>query len=601
MRRPGGRTAGPAFLAGLMVLGTAGRSAAKVSDARLYFKPVEPQRVAVRGELAARLALTAGHLQRLPKTYLLAPFQRRTGLPSNGQMMAQWLEFMSAYAASQSDEDLQRQVEECATALLALQRPDGFIGLDPEEMWDGWVANRLVSALLAAAENSGQIGCRSAAVRLARNLADRFPPSAGTAEQAVVGRCVLEGLCRAYDYSREYSLIGAARNMPKRDVTGLLDFLAENRRLGYRHPPPWHGNKAYEVLTYLNGVCAYFQVSAAQQSRPLEDAWDDIDRRHRYVTGGVPAVFDWRQGTTPDDSDDAAGTAEWLLYNLNLFYSTGQVRYIEMVERILFNHLPFAQTVDGQFTANNDLHGRQGHPDLAATGEGARALIHVLGAICSTRRRDAFVNLYLPSTVRLRLQHGVEVTLTQETALPAAGTVRLAVQPSLPSQFDLCLRIPSWSAGHRLSVNDQPVSGKVEKGYVAISRTWQAGDRVVLDLSIEPWVQRRSGSAAGTHQVALCLGPMVMCVDSHYNTGLHGPFRFVARRGREAQLFTTVSPVSAGKPVGPFAPPVAAVGQAFSAGRKTIVYLTPLAYCVRRPGAWWRVWQTVYEPSGAIP
>jgi len=101
--------------------------------------------------------------------------------------------------------------------------------------------------------------------------------------------------------------------------------------------------------------------------------------------------------------------------------------------------------------------------------------------------------------------------------------------------------------------------------------------------------------------VALCYGPLVMCVDSHYNAGLRGPFRFVARRGREPQLFTTIPPASVGKPAGRFAPPVAAVGKALTAGRRTVVHLTPLAYCVRRPEAWWRVWLTVYEPRGAIP
>jgi len=602
VRRRGWQTARRMGLTALVALAVAGRSAGKVSDARLAIRPVPPQRVRVSGEFGARLALTAAHLKRLPKAYLLAPFKRRTGRAANGQLMGQWIEFMTDYAAVRGDEALQRRVTECAAALVALQRDDGFIGLDETDMDDGWVANRLVTALLRAAEAGGQATFRSAGVRLAKSLGSRFPPPTPTAEQAVVGRCVLEALCRAYDHSRDYALIRSAGDLRKRDRTGLLTFLTENRRLGYRRSPPWRGSKTHEVLTYLNGLCALDQVSAsAQVGQPIEDAWADIDRRHRYVTGGLPAAFNWRHGTGPGDSDDAAATADWLLFSLNLWYRTGRPQYIEMVERILLNHLPFAQTADGQFTSHNDLHGRQGHTDLAATGEGARAMSHVLGAICSARRRNACVNLYIPSTVRLRLEHGVEVALTQTTAFPANGTVTIAVEPSRPSRFTLCLRQPSWSTGHTLTVNGEPVDAKVENGTITVSRTWQADDRVVLTLSMGLRVERRLGSRPGTHQVALCYGPLVMCVDSQYNPSLPGPFQFVARRGHEAGQFTSVPPASIGKPAGPFPPPVAVAGQAFSAGRKAVITLTPLAYCARRPNAWWRVWLTIYRPRGPTP
>jgi len=592
---------GAAALAALACLGR--RAEAKVSDVRLFVKPVLPAKVRVGGALDARLALTAKHMRSLPADYLLAPFKRRTGDPRNGQLLAHWLAFASDYAAYRHDEALAKQVEARAAALAELQRKDGFIGLDPSSVDDGWVGAQLVTALLRVAENGQRSKSRVDAEQLTHSLAKRFPPESPTDEQVVVGRCVLESICRTYDCTRHYDLIDAARKVLKRDKTHLLDFLRVNHRLGY--PPAerhYLAGRSHEVLTYLNGLAAYHQISAGAQLGPaLADAWSDIDRKYRYVTGGLPGVLKWRVGTTPDDSDDNAATAAWLRFNLQMWYSTGESRYLDSAERILFNHLPFAQDVRGEFTTNNNLFGRAGSRDAITTGECARVLMEALQAVYSTRRDEVYVNLYTPSSVDLRLAYGGAVTLTQTTSYPRDGQVTVEVTPTPRTEFTLFLRIPQWCSEHKITLNGAPVTAPLKKGRVGIKRLWTAGDRVALTLTMGFHVARRAGGAADTQQVAVQYGPLVMCVDSQFNEGLRRPFRFVSPRGREAELFESVQPASVGRSAGPFAVPVAATGKAFSAGRAAVVHITPFANCVRQEGGWWRVWLTVYEPNRSSP
>jgi hypothetical protein len=80
--------------------------------------------------------------------------------------------------------------------------------------------------------------------------------------------------------------------------------------------------------------------------------------------------------------------------------------------------------------------------------------------------------------------------------------------------FTLHLRIPGWCRGARLTLNGRPQPLAPVDGYVALQRTWQPGDALVLTLPMP--VERvhadpRVTTVAG--QVALQRGPLVYCFE----------------------------------------------------------------------------------------
>jgi hypothetical protein len=86
----------------------------------------------------------------------------------------------------------------------------------------------------------------------------------------------------------------------------------------------------------------------------------------------------------------------------------------------------------------------------------------------------------------------------------------------------LHLRLPGWCKGQKtLTVNGEKVSDvKFEKGYVALSRTWKAGDVVRLGLSMP--VERVYADPrvkADVGRVALQRGPVVYCLEGVDNGG----------------------------------------------------------------------------------
>ena len=92
-----------------------------------------------------------------------------------------------------------------------------------------------------------------------------------------------------------------------------------------------------------------------------------------------------------------------------------------------------------------------------------------------------YVNLFVPSQVNWK-RGGI--SLVQETNFPDGDSTTLTVRASRPVQFDLGLRIPGWlREAPEVRVNGVKHSLQAQPGTFAIlSRTWQSGDRVDLQL-----------------------------------------------------------------------------------------------------------------------
>ena len=117
---------------------------------------------------------------------------------------------------------------------------------------------------------------------------------------------------------------------------------------------------------------------------------------------------------------------------------------------------------------------------------------------------------------------GTNVTLTQESRYPWNGAVGLTVDVDSPTRFTLHLRVPGWCPGARLVVNGETidVAAQMTDGYVAVTRDWDRGDVVGLDLDMA--AERLYANPAIRHdlgRVALRRGPLLYCAEAIDNAG----------------------------------------------------------------------------------
>ncbi len=217
----------------------------------------------------------------------------------------------------------------------------------------------------------------------------------------------------------------------------------------------------------------------------------------------------------PFTSGGEVGSALDLLgLTRRLFLSTGDVRYVDSFERVLFNEIlsalqPEAAMVvpreppdhgfDGFWTAT-DLDG--GLDDACTTGSA-----RLRDGIYFHDATDLFVNLFVSSSLDWPER---SLALRQTADVPLSSTVVFTIDAVPADTLRIKLRRPWWVAGKghaTLRVNGEVVCPQEEGGYLEVSRVWRAGDRLELTLPADVRASRLRDDPSA---VAFTYGPLVL-------------------------------------------------------------------------------------------
>jgi hypothetical protein len=127
-----------------------------------------------------------------------------------------------------------------------------------------------------------------------------------------------------------------------------------------------------------------------------------------------------------------------------------------------------------------------------------------------------WINLYGSSSLQTRFPDGEEIKLSQETDYPWNGRVRIRIEACGNSEFALKLRIPDWTSGASVRVNDSPADNSARPGsYFEVRRNWKAGDFVGLDLPMPARSMEANPLVEDdVNQLAVQRGPVVYCLES---------------------------------------------------------------------------------------
>jgi DUF1680 family protein len=304
--------------------------------------------------------------------------------------------------------------------------------------------------------------------------------------------------------------------------------------------------------TYLYSGMADVAALTGEQAYvdAMDRIWHDVVDKKLYLTGGIGSTssgeafglaYEMPNMTAYNETCAAIGNDYW---NHRLFLLHADARYIDVMERTLYNGLLSGVSLDGKsFFYPNPLESAGQHQRSAwfgvacCPGNVTRFLASVPGYVYAQQDETLFVNLFVASTAEVEMAGGRKVKLVQETRYPWDGGVRLTVSPDREGPFEVRLRIPGWARGEAvpsdlyrfadapgekptLRVNGQPMAITLEKGYARVQRRWKAGDVVELGLPMpvrrvvaHPSVQADQG------RVALQRGPLVYAAEWADNPG----------------------------------------------------------------------------------
>ncbi|HEY3885977.1 MAG TPA: beta-L-arabinofuranosidase domain-containing protein, partial [Vicinamibacterales bacterium] len=275
--------------------------------------------------------------------------------------------------------------------------------------------------------------------------------------------------------------------------------------------------------------------------------WSDAVSRKMYVTGGVGATGNegfGRPYALPNISaySETCAVLMFMTLNQRLFMATGDGRYIDVMERGMYNNAIDGVSISGDrfFYVNR----------LASAGDGrdarwarasleccppnlARFLASMPERIYAqdTRTGSIYVNLYASSAATFPVR-GEELTLTVRSGMPWSGESRIAIAAKRLTTAVIKLRIPGWASNRpspgglyryldpigekpSITVNGRAVDAAADAlGYVSIDRAWSNGDLVEVRLPVESRrIVADEKVVEDRRRMAIERGPIVYCVE----------------------------------------------------------------------------------------
>ena len=293
----------------------------------------------------------------------------------------------------------------------------------------------------------------------------------------------------------------------------------------------------------------------------MDAIWDSVANTKTYITGGIGVRSHGEDFGDPyelpnDDSYcEICATIALANWNQRMNLIHEDAKYADVVEKNLYNAILVGTNLTGdKFYYSTYLEAKNGDPRsdwfaCACCPPNLMRTIAKLSEYMYTIHGDKlFVNMYIGSEGNLNID-GTNVNLTQETEYPWDGAVKLTVTPDEAKEFTMNIRIPGWTqeqANKEVSiyVNGEKVTAEAEKGYVAITRTWEKGDIVRIDMPMEVRMTEADPNVeANQGRIAIQRGPIVYSIEMAGNAQLNSdianfsPLNFVIPR--DAQLTAT--------------------------------------------------------------
>jgi len=281
----------------------------------------------------------------------------------------------------------------------------------------------------------------------------------------------------------------------------------------------------------------------------IDRLWENVVGNKLYLTGGIGSTGAW-EGFGPDyDLPNGSAYAETcasianVMWNHRMFLLHGDAKYIDLLERILYNGALSGYGLSGdRFFYPNPLASYGQHERslwfscACCPSNIARFIPSIPGYAYATSRDAVFVNLYIAGAADIDLGDR-RIRIEQTTDYPWSGDVEIRVRPEQRTRFTLHLRLPGWAQGRpvpsdlyrdlervsatpRLMMNGKEVAARLDKGFLALDREWDGTE--VITLSLPMSIRRVIAHDAVKEdrgRVAVERGPLVFCAEWPDNDG----------------------------------------------------------------------------------
>jgi DUF1680 family protein len=476
------------------------------------------------------------------------------------------------------DPKTDRYVDSLITIIGRAQEPDGYLytarTIDPlhPHKWSGnerWIKESVLShelynsghlfeAAAAHFQSTGKRNFLDIALKNAELLIQVF--TTGKRDDAPGHEIVEMGLVKLYritgrkkylDLAKYFIDSRGKKNDPKMAYSqDHMPLIAQDEAVGHAVRAGYLYSGVADVAA-LTGNQSYLSA--------IDKIWENMVSKKMYLTGGIGSRhkgeafgdnYELPNLTAYNETCAAIANVYW---NYRMFLLHGESKYIDVLERTLYNGVISGIGLDGKtffypnplecdleykFNSGGKVDRQPWFGCSCCPTNMCRFLPSVPGYVYAQGENCLYVNLFTQSSATVNPDKKSSVKITQETRYPWDGEVKITVSPRKTSRFAVYLRIPGWAGNQpvpgdlysfataeknpvSITVNGTSVNYESAKGYAVINREWNPGD--VVHYSIPMTIHQIEANRKvieDTGKVALERGPIVYCLEEIDNRNM---------------------------------------------------------------------------------
>ena len=476
--------------------------------------------------------------------------------------VAKVLEGMAEMLMIHPDPSMEKELDELVDLIVSAQQEDGYLNthftvVEPEKRWSNlgdwhelYCAGHLMEAAVAHFQATGSRKFLDSMCRYADYISTVFGSAPGQ-KRGYPGHEEIElALVKLYQATGEKRYLnlakyfiderGATPNYFSETERSLVPELLANRQA---HKPVREQEKAVghavrAVYLYCGMTDVALETGDSELLKAAIRLFDNLSQRRMYVTGGIGSSCLNEEFTEdfglPNDTAYAESCAAigLVLLSKRLLDGAMEGKYADVLERALYNNALSGISLSGDeffyanlLEVNDTVHEygvtckkRQKWFGCSCCPTNYSRFLPQLGTFCCAASDD-LLRIDIPAAALIS-------TDTYEARIdgnyPYDGNITVTILRG--GSFTLALRIPGWCENYSIELNGTAADHDPESSYWKMTRKWQSGDRITLNLEMNVEViYPNPRLAADAGKVAIQRGPLVYCLESVDNPGIFLP------------------------------------------------------------------------------
>lgn len=429
-----------------------------------------------------------------------------------------WGKYMLAAIAAckyyHSDE-LKGRIEKAVKGLLSTQDNNGYIGVYSHSNfvegnnWNVWSRKYTLWGLIESWELIGDKTILTSAMKFADQLISEVGP--GSVDIVKTGNfyglpscSILQPMVKLYNATGQKKYLDYAEYIVLRwsqqqdgvpDILNKgLDGLPVNKWFPKTDPNQWA--KGYEFTSCVEGLVELYKVTGKQQYfKAAENIHANLVKWERTPVGSV-SFDDKYVGSAGiiNTVSEICDLVYWNRLSYELFKLTGNEKYIDEIERTLYNSMLCAFNPEGNWglrrlrmsNVHIPAHNHFLKYHQCCVDNLPRGLFQAAEATLTSNNGNVYYSLFNEGEGDAKLLSGKKVHVKTVGDFIGTGSVKTTLSLAHPENFAFVIRMPRWSQKTTIKINGITSNYSITDNWMPVKREWKNGDviEIKFDMNI---------------------------------------------------------------------------------------------------------------------